>query len=63
MIELKFGQLIDMEFGGKAKVLKKIGSGGQGSVYLVEFNGMRNVLVTKRDVEELAATFKVMLDL
>ena len=31
--------------------------------YLVEFNGMRNVLVTKRDVEELAATFKVMLDL
>lgn len=31
--------------------------------YLVEFNGMRNILVTKRDVEELAATFKVLLDL
>lgn len=40
MIDLKFGQLIEMEYGGKAKILKKIGSGGQGSVYLVEFNGM-----------------------
>ena len=40
MIDLKFGQQIEMEFGGRAKVLKKIGSGGQGSVYLVEFNGM-----------------------
>lgn len=40
MIDLKFGEQVEMEFGGKAKVLKKIGSGGQGSVYLVEFNGM-----------------------
>lgn len=41
MIELKIGQEVEMEFGGTAKVLKVIGSGGQGIVYLVEFNGMK----------------------
>lgn len=40
MTELKIGQEVEMEYGGKAKVLKVIGSGGQGIVYLVEFNGM-----------------------
>ncbi len=40
MIELKIGQEVEMEFGGYAKVLNVIGSGGQGIVYLVEFNGM-----------------------
>lgn len=40
MIELKIGQTVDMEFGGKATVRSTIGSGGQGTVYLVEFNGM-----------------------
>lgn len=41
MVELKIGQEVEMEYGGKAKVLKVIGSGGQGIVYLVEFNGMK----------------------
>ena len=41
MIDLKFGEQIEMEFGGKAKVLSVIGSGGQGTVYLVRFNGQK----------------------
>ncbi len=41
MTELKVGQEVELEYGGKAKVLKVIGSGGQGVVYLVEFNGMQ----------------------
>ena len=41
MVELKIGQEVEMEYGGKAKVLSVIGSGGQGIVYLVEFNGMK----------------------
>lgn len=40
MNDLKIGQQVDMEFGGKAKILGAIGSGGQGTVYRVEFNGM-----------------------
>ena len=40
MIELKINQMVDMEYGGQAKVLGVIGSGGQGTVYKVEFNGM-----------------------
>ena len=32
MLELKIGQEVDLEFGGKAKVLGIIGSGGQGVV-------------------------------
>ena len=41
MIELKINQEIEMEFGGKAKVIKTLGAGGQGVVYLVEFNGTK----------------------
>lgn len=41
MIELKIGDEVEMEYGGKAKVLKVIGSGGQGIVYLVEYNSMQ----------------------
>ena len=41
MIELEIGQEVEMEFGGKAKVLSVIGSGGQGVVYLVRFNGQK----------------------
>ena len=41
MIELKVGQEVQMEYGGSAKVLSAIGSGGQGIVYLVEFNGQK----------------------
>ncbi len=39
MLELKIGQSVEMEYGGSAKVLKVLGSGGQGIVYLVDFNG------------------------
>lgn len=41
MVELKIGQEVEMEYGGRAKVVKVIGSGGQGTVYLVEFNGSK----------------------
>ncbi len=41
MTELKIGQNVEMEYGGSAKILKVIGSGGQGIVYLAEFNGMK----------------------
>lgn len=44
MIELKIGQTIEMEYGGEAKVISELGSGGQGIVYLVEFNGMNYAL-------------------
>ena len=39
MTELKIGQQVELEYGGTAKVLGVIGSGGQGTVYRVEFNG------------------------
>ncbi|MBR1864539.1 MAG: protein kinase [Ruminococcus sp.] len=39
MNELKIGQEVEMEFGGKAKVLGVIGSGGQGIVYRVKYSG------------------------
>lgn len=41
MIELEIGQEVEMEYGGRAKVLSVIGSGGQGTVYLVHFNGQK----------------------
>ena len=44
MIELMVGQSIEMEYGGKAKILKVLGSGGQGIVYLADFNGKRYAL-------------------
>ena len=34
MIELMVGQSVEMEYGGKAKILKVLGSGGQGIVTL-----------------------------
>jgi len=40
MIELKIGDKVEMEYGGSAEVKKVLGSGGQGIVYLVDFNGM-----------------------
>ena len=40
MTELKIGQEVELEHGGKATVTKEIGSGGQGIVYLVNYNGM-----------------------
>ncbi|MBQ8928131.1 MAG: serine/threonine protein kinase [Oscillospiraceae bacterium] len=44
MVELQIGQYIEMEYGGAARVLKVLGSGGQGIVYLVEFNGINYAL-------------------
>ncbi len=44
MVELQIGQYIEMEYGGAAKVLQELGSGGQGIVYLVEFNDMKYAL-------------------
>ena len=41
MTELSIGQEVELELGGKAKVAGIIGSGGQGTVYLVEYNGMQ----------------------
>lgn len=40
MVELKIGEQVEMEYGGAATVKKILGSGGQGIVYLVDFNGM-----------------------
>lgn len=40
MIELKIGEKVEMEYGGYAIVKKILGSGGQGIVYLVDFNGV-----------------------
>ncbi|MDD6346135.1 MAG: serine/threonine-protein kinase [Oscillospiraceae bacterium] len=44
MTELKTGQLVEVEYGGFAKILNVIGSGGQGTVYLVDFNGNKMAL-------------------
>lgn len=33
------GELIPIEIGGDAKIVKKLGEGGQGAVYLVDYNG------------------------
>ncbi|HAG14575.1 MAG TPA: protein kinase [Ruminococcus sp.] len=41
MVELAIGQEVEMEYGGRAQVLGVIGSGGQGVVYLVRYNGMK----------------------
>lgn len=40
MVELKIGEQVEMEYGGAATVKKILGSGGQGIVYLVDFNGI-----------------------
>lgn len=44
MAELKQGALIDLTASGKIKVLKELGRGGQGIVYLSEFNGHKYAL-------------------
>lgn len=44
MSELKIGTSIKIEYGGNAKILKEIGRGGQGIVYLVEYNGVNYAL-------------------
>lgn len=44
MIELKVGESVEIEYGGMARVMKVLGSGGQGIVYLVEFNGQHYAL-------------------
>lgn len=44
MVELNIGQQVEMEYGGSATVLKVLGSGGQGIVYLVNFNGEQYAL-------------------
>ena len=38
MTELSIGQEVELEYGGKAKVTGIIGSGGQGTVYKVDYN-------------------------
>ena len=38
------GALVPIEIGGEAKVLKKLGEGGQGAVYLVEYQGKNYAL-------------------
>lgn len=44
MSQLKVGSDIKIEYGGSAKVVKEIGRGGQGIVYLVEYNGQQYAL-------------------
>ncbi|MBR4554057.1 MAG: protein kinase [Ruminococcus sp.] len=41
MTELKIGQEVELEYGGKAVVSGVIGSGGQGIVYLVDYNAQK----------------------
>ncbi len=63
MTELSIGQEVELELGGKAKVAGIIGSGGQGTVYLVEYNGMKWALkwydISKmKDPEQFKANIK-----
>lgn len=44
MAELKTGESVQLKSGGTAKVLKKLGEGGQGIVYEVECNGKHYAL-------------------
>lgn len=44
MAELKTGTLIDLTTGGQVKVIKELGRGGQGIVYLCEFQGNKYAL-------------------
>lgn len=44
MSKLKIGQEVEMQYGGYAKILDVIGSGGQGIVYLAEYNGLKFAL-------------------
>ena len=44
MVEFKPGQTIPMEYGGELKVISTLGRGGQGIVYLVEYNNLKYAL-------------------
>lgn len=44
MEDFKKGQKIQMRLGGHAKILEKLGEGGQGVVYRVEYNGKEYAL-------------------
>ncbi len=44
MIRLNDGDIVELEYGNSAKVIKEIGSGGQGVVYLVDINGEQYAL-------------------
>ena len=44
MDEFKKGQKIKIQFGGECKVIEKLGAGGQGVVYRVEYNGKQMAL-------------------
>ena len=44
MIELKPGSKVDLTIGGQATVIKELGRGGQGIVYLVDLCGQKMAL-------------------
>ena len=44
MGSLKVGDTVKMKYGGEAKVLAEFGSGGQGTVYKVSYNGKEYAL-------------------
>lgn len=44
MSELKAGMSVDLASGGQIKIIKELGRGGQGIVYLVEFSGSQYAL-------------------
>jgi len=44
MIELKIGESVSLTNGAQAKIIKELGRGGQGIVYLVEVNGQNMAL-------------------
>lgn len=44
MIELKIGESVSLTNGAQAKIVKELGHGGQGIVYLVEVNGQNMAL-------------------
>jgi serine/threonine protein kinase len=44
VIELKSGDVIELEYGTSVKVIKELGSGGQGIVYLVEMHDKKYAL-------------------
>ena len=43
-MELKAGQIVNLTIGAQAKVVKELGRGGQGIVYLVDLNGKQMAL-------------------
>ena len=43
-MELKAGQKVNLTIGAQAKVVKELGRGGQGIVYLVDLNGKQMAL-------------------